>query len=222
MCGGEASAMTNLPPSARFAALLIALAGLGGLALQFSVSLEKNGTPLAALWAMSRFFTVIGNLVAALVLLAAALGLRAATRPHRLAGAALLTGLIGVVYAALLRRTEHLTGHAEIASILLHYAVPALVALFWLTLAPKGGLRRGDPFRWALLPLAYLPYALARAQADGRYPYPFLDAARLGWTQVMLNATLIAAAFVLAGLLLVWLDRRLAGSAPAREGPIRA
>jgi hypothetical protein len=42
---------------------------------------------------------------------------------------------------------------------------------------------------------------------DGRYPYPFLDVGKIGWLQTALNAGGIAMAFILAGLLLVWVDR---------------
>jgi hypothetical protein len=59
------------------------------------------------------------------------------------------------------------------------------------------------------LPLAYFPYALARGALDGRYPYPFIDVGTLGWARVLGNAAAIAAAFLIAGYALVWLDRRL-------------
>jgi hypothetical protein len=201
--------MRPLSPAARIGAGLVALVGLAALILQFTISLEKSGTAPAALWSMLRFFTIIGNTLTALVMLGAALGLRRLSTPAMLGGVTLFMALIGVVYAAVLRQTQHLTGDAQIANILLHYAMPPLVALFWLLLAPKGSLTRLDPPRWALLPLAYFPYAIARGRLDGRYPYPFLDVAKLGWVDVLTNAAVIAAGFLLAGLLLVLLDRLL-------------
>jgi len=200
-----------LRPPARIAALLVALVGLWGLALHVMVSLEKTGSVPATLWALLRFFTIIGNALTALVLLGIALGIPRAGRPGMLGGITLIMALIGVVYAVMLRQTEHLSGAAQMANILSHYSVPPLVALYWLVFAPKGRLTRIDPLLWTILPLAYFPYALARAQIDGRYPYPFIDAAKLGWPQVLYNATVIALGFLIAGLALVWLDRRLAG-----------
>ncbi len=177
--------------------------------------MAKTGSVPAALWSMLRFFTIIANSVTALVLLGAALGLRWPSRAAVLGGVTLIMALVGVIYSTLLRNTEHLTGQAQTANYLMHYAVPALVALFWLVFAPKGGLRRIDPLNWALLPLAYFPYALVRAQLDGFYAYPFINVAQLGWSRVLTNAAVIAVAFVLTGLALVWLDRKMARSPAA-------
>jgi hypothetical protein len=199
----------TLSPTTRIAALLVACVAIAGLAIQLPVSMARTGSMEGALWSMLRFFTIIGNSVTALVLLGAALGLRWPGRPALLGGVTLIMALIGVIYSTLLRDTEHLTGQAQLANYILHYAMPALVALFWLIFAPKGGLRRIDPLNWALLPLAYFPYALVRAQLDGKYAYPFINAAQLGWPRVLTNAAIIAVAFVLAGLALVWLDGKL-------------
>ena len=199
-----------LSPIARGAAGLLALVGISGLAIQFTVSLAKSGTAPAALWEMLRFFTIIGNTLTALVLLSAALGLRRIATPSRLGGVTLVMALIGVIYATLLRNIEHLTGNAQIANYLLHYAVPLLIALFWLVFVPRGSLTRLDPLRWAILPLLYLPYAIARADADGKYAYPFINVAQLGWGQVAFNVVVIALGFLIVGLLLVWFDRKMA------------
>ena len=59
----------------------------------------------------------------------------------------------------------------------------------------------------ALYPLVYFAYVLVRGAEDGKYPYPFLDVGKLGWVQTGLNAGGIAMAFILAGFLLVWIDR---------------
>jgi hypothetical protein len=203
----------SLPRNARIAAGLIALVGLSGLAIQFSVSLGKSGTVPAALWAMLRFFTIIGNTLTAGILTATALGSSWAARPVRLGGITLLMALIGIVYALLLRNVQHLTGAAYLATALLHYLVPPLVALFWLVFAPKGGSRLSHPPRWAVLPLVYFAYALIRAGSDGTYPYPFIDVAKLGWPQVLVNALAITLVFLAAGYALVWLDKRMSSKA---------
>lgn len=43
----------------------------------------------------------------------------------------------------------------------------------------------------------------------GEYPYPFLDVDQLGWPKVMANSAGVLALFVVAGLVLVALDRWL-------------
>lgn len=209
MASKRGTALKVQSVTGRTCALAVGLLAFAGLAIRFSVSLEQNGSVEAALWAMLRFFTIIGNTVTCLILFCAALGVRALSHPRWQAGAMLAMALIGVVYAVLLRATENLSGPAQTANLILHYISPPAVALYWLLCVPKGRLVYGDAFRWALFPLAYLGYALVRAHYDGRYPYPFLDVARRGWTQVGVTLTLIALGFVVTGIILVWIDRRL-------------
>ncbi len=201
--------MTNIASGARLAAGLVALIAFIGLALQLAASLgEAHGALGAALWAMFRFFTIIGNLLTMLVFAGFALGARAVT-PRVVGGITLMMMLVGIVYVTMLRGTLVLSGAAYVADIVMHYVSPLLVVLFWLILAPKGGLSSGDPLRWSLLPLAYLPYALARGVDDGKYPYPFIDVGKIGLQQALINAAVIALGFLIAGYALVWLDRRM-------------
>lgn len=201
--------MTSISRRARGAAGLVALVGLAGLAIRFTVSLDATGSAGGALWAMLRFFTIIGNALTVAVMAGVALGVRALFRPRIIGCATLVMLLIGIVYILLLRGMVEPGSAAAAANIILHYVMPPLTLAFWLLMAPKGGLSWADPVRWAMLPLAYLPYALARAAEDGRYAYPFIDVDRLGWAQVLSNAAAIAIGFLLAGFALVWLDRRM-------------
>jgi hypothetical protein len=89
---------------------------------------------------------------------------------------------------------------------------PILVPLFWLVFAPKGRLTFRDPWIWAILPLVYFIYALVRGTLGGRYAYPFMDVAQLGWPQTLINGALIALGFVATGFALVWLDGVMARS----------
>ena len=201
--------MTGLSPPARLAAALVALTALAGLFVQWRASTVLTGSAGAALWAMLRFFTILANLLAALHFTALALGFRRAAQPFLLGGTTLAILLVGIVYFLLLRGLLELSAGALLADRLLHMATPALVPLWWLAFAPKGGLRQRDPWLWALLPLVYFAYALTRGGVDGRYPYPFMNVAQLGWGQTLVNAVAIAAGFLVAGFLLLRLDRFL-------------
>ena len=44
---------------------------------------------------------------------------------------------------------------------------------------------------------------------DGRYPYPFMDISKIGWTATLTTVTVMLAAFLLAGMGLVWLGRAM-------------
>jgi hypothetical protein len=191
---------------ARLAAGAVALVAWIGMAVQWRASTELAGSAGVALWVMLRFFTIIANLIVAVVLTGFALGAPRFAGPRLLGGVTLAILLVGVVFALLLNGLLELSGGAHLADTLLHRVTPVLVLLFWLVFAPKGGLTFRDPWIWALLPLVYFAYALARGAIEGRYPYPFMDLAKLGWGQTVINAALIALGFVATGYVLVWLD----------------
>jgi hypothetical protein len=197
------------------AAALVALVCWAGLAIQFSATYAGQQDLAATAWILLRFFTVITNLLVAILMTAVALGRR--VPPVILGGITIAIILVGAVYMLLLRGLLELSGGALLADTLLHKVSPVAMAAWWVAFAPKRSLRWDAPVKWAAYPLAYFAYALARAHFDRRYPYPFMDLGELGWTQVLLNAGGIAMAFILAGLGLVALDRVLPGTAKGRR-----
>ncbi len=200
---------------ARFAACIIALIGWVGLAVQLSAVINQVGSTASALWIMLRFFTVLTNLLVAIVLTGIVLGV-AACRSQRLLGLMTLSILlVGAVYVLLLRGLVELSGGAATANLILHYIIPSLTVLFWLLFAPKGALNWRDPLLWALYPLAYFFYALARGAMGGKYPYPFMDIPKIGLASTMTNVTIILIIFLVIGSLFVWLGRFL--DRPQRE-----
>jgi hypothetical protein len=196
--------MRNL---ARAAAAIVALVGWIGLAVQVKASIGLTGSAGAALWTILLYFTVLANFASAALFTAIA-----AERPvsaRLIGGVTLAMLLVGIIYHLLLRGLLELSGGAALADFLLHTVAPILVPLWWLVFAPKGGLTTRDPPVWALFPLAYFVYGLARGAIEGRYPYPFMNLARLGWGHTLLNALVIAIGFMLAGYALVGIDRLL-------------
>ena len=198
--------MDGISGLGRVAAGLAGAVAWAGLAVQFAASTELAGSAGAAAWVMLRYFTILTNLIVALLFTAIALGRASRRLPFLLGGTTLAILLVGIVYALLLRGLIELSGGAWLADLLLHTATPILVPLYWLAFAPKGGLARRDPLLWALYPLAYFVYALARGAAEGRYAY----AGQLAPARIALNALIMAAGFLLAGHGLLYLDRRLA------------
>ncbi len=192
----------------RLAASVIALIAWAGLAIQFQSTLAQTGSVLETSVILLRFFTVLTNLLVAVTFTALALG--RTVSPFWLGGVTLAIVLVGMVYMLLLRGLVELSGGALLADTLLHKVVPVLVPLYWLAFAPKGRLRWRHAFAWSLYPLAYFAYALVRGSFEGRYAYPFIDVAEIGYAHTLINAIVIAAGFVAAGLALVGIDRGLA------------
>jgi hypothetical protein len=197
------------------AAALVALICWAGLAIQFSATFASQGDVVATLWVLLRFFTVLTNLAVAIVMTAEALGRR--VPPLVLGGVTIAIILVGAVYMLFLRGLLELSGGALLADSLLHKVSPIAMALWWLALAPHRALKWDAPAKWAAYPIVYFAYALARAHFDNRYPYPFMDVGKLGWTQVLINAGGIAMAFIVAGVALVALDRILPRAAKGRR-----
>lgn len=192
----------------RFCAAVIAMTAMAGLAIQFDASYAQLQSLGATFWVMLRYFTIIANLSVLIVFAMIASG--AAVSAVVLGGVTLAIILVGAVYAVLLRGLLELSGGAALADVLLHTATPLLVPLYWLALAPKGRLRWRDPLVFAAVPLVYFAYALARGAADGNYAYPFINVAELGWPRLLVNAVMIAAAFLAAGYAMVGLDHAMA------------
>jgi predicted nucleic acid-binding protein len=164
-----------LAKTPRIAAAAIALVGWFALAVQFRATFGQTGSVAETLWILLRYFTVLTNVLVAVVLTGIVLGRPRFAAPAILGFVTFAIMLVGVVYMTLLRGLLELSGGALLA----------------------------DAF-------AYFAYALARGSIEGRYAYPFIDLGALGAAQVALNAALIAAAFLVAGMAVVWLDGALA------------
>lgn len=195
---------------ARGLALATALIGWAALGLQLCILVDRMGAIGPALWRFLGYFTLLTNLMVAVVASAMALCPKSALAGPKARLAALTSiVLVGVVYGLLLRNVWTPTGWQKIADLGLHDVVPPLFALAWL-LGRHGGLAFRDIF-WAVAPgLVYLVYALTRGAADGWYAYWFLNPDTLGTERLALNIVRLAAGFLLAGTILVAADRALA------------
>jgi hypothetical protein len=188
----------------KLGAAIVAIVCWAGLAIQFSASYANHADIISTLWSLGRFFTILTNLIVAVTMTWVAVGKKVSA--NFLGGVTLAILLVGVVYVTLLQGLHVLSGAHLLADTLLHKVSPVLTVLWWLFFAPRAKLRWSAAVWWIAYPLAYLVYVLARGQLDHKYPYPFLDVAKIGWTQTALNIGGISLGFVLAGLLLVWID----------------
>jgi hypothetical protein len=198
-----------------FALSLAVLAGFsvilqGWLSLQLAIHNGKSiGAGLASFFS---YFTVLTNTSIFISLFVSLIGPASpagkwCVRPGVVAGIAANIAFVGLSYHFLLRNTWNPQGAQRLADLLLHYAVPALYVLYWWSDAAKAVLRWTQPLLWSIYPAAYLAYALVRGYLVGSYPYPFIDAAHIGYARTMLNAVGLLAVFIALGLLIVALGR---------------
>lgn len=192
----------------RIGAAVVALTAVTALGLQVRVTDAQTGSgdPVAVLWILARYFTVLTNFLVAVWFTAVAVHGRPVTA--RVAGGLTVSSLVvAIVYHAVLARLWAPAGLAWWADQGLHSAVPALVTLWWLGFAPTRGLGPAALGTWLAWPLLYLVYAMARQVATGIAPYPFLDPALHGWTGVAGNAAAVLLLFVALGAGLIGLAR---------------
>lgn len=206
--------------TARLTAALIALIALLAMIPPLANSAAEHGGLLTGMWRLARYFTILTNLLVGIAFARIALKGRGAVPPVLLGGVMLAIVLVGAVFNLLLGQLPYAAVWDMLTDKAHHAIVPLAVPLWWLAFAPKGALTWRAPLRWTLYPLAYSAYVLLRAWAEGagepgRYPYFFLDVDRLGWLAAFANLGGLALGFVLAGLAVVWLDRRLG----AKRGP---
>lgn len=201
----------NYSGTARIVAGVIALSALGALALQTTLNLDRDGTPLVAAGLLLRFFTIWSNLAAGIVLGLVALGRR--VPPAILHALATALAIVGAVYWALLSGDHHPVGLDRVTNQFHHTLVPAATILWWFAWAaqPRAG--------WSALPavmvapVAYAVFALGYGAYSGFYAYFFLDASALGWGQLAVNIVGLALFFLLVGAILIAIKRRLSARA---------
>lgn len=183
---------------------LATLALLGELGLRLTA--PGSGTIVTEAWALLHFFTILTNLIIAVVFLNKAVTGRGPGTSWS-AALTLWIVIVGAVYWALLYRgfppsdPKFYTDHA------FHTVVPVAVAVWWLVAAPRGRIAYSDAVKWLIFPLGYSVYVLIRGALTGAYPYFFVNVSDLGYLQVLANICGFAALFWVMGSALVLLSR---------------
>jgi hypothetical protein len=193
------------------------LAAIGWFALALQLRLILGGNDAAGIPAVEtlvRFFsyyTILTNVLAALVLTGTVLAHRGTffSRPSVQTAIAVYISVVGIIYVTILSSLWAPTGPQWLADNLLHHAMPALYVLFWLFFVTKGTLQWKSFLPWLIFPLLYVIVILARGSVSRFWPYPFLDADKLGWASVAQNCALMLALFAAVSLIFIALDRRL-------------
>ncbi len=193
------------------------LLGVAGLVLQFTISMQAMlaaGRDLpGALGHFFSYYTILNNVAVVLVYVSAVTStnwLSLFRKPVVRGLMAANIALVGLYVFFVLRFLQSLDGAFLIADTMLHYIAPALYVIWWAVTQRHGHLRWSNlPFM--LLPtLAYFVYAMARGAWVQEYPYPILNAVRLGYGQVGVNALYMTAFLSVLSLLVIAADLLLA------------
>lgn len=197
---------------------ITALLAWFALTLQFYLQLKAAHTEGRPVFMSAgnffSYFTILTNLLIALcftfiLLSPVSKAGRFFSRATVQSGIALYIGIVGLVYSLALREIWDPQGWQLVADRMLHDIIPILYLLYWLLFVPKGLLRPKNALWWLIYPLIYIIYTTIRGAVYGWYPYPFIDAGKLGYSQALRNAGMLLIAFIGIGLLLVGIDRLL-------------
>ncbi len=194
---------------ARIYAAVFAVVGWWAIIGQYVVTYA--GTPEAVHYLS--FFTILSNILVAVTFSVAALmpdsrvG-RLLLAPPMATATALYITVTGLVYYFMLASLYDLSGWTKVYNSMLHYALPPAYVLFWLAFVQKGTLRFRHALWMLAAPIAYGFYTLARGAIVAWYPYPFIDAAELGYPRTFWNIGEFLVIFVV-GALVFWLFDRV-------------
>ena len=190
----------------RFAAVL-AVMGWWSLCTQlYLTTTHEMAAGRGFLWGLVvyfGYFTLLTNAYCALVATAFAWRNRLSSgwdrwrEPWVVTGAMASIIVVGSVFHLLLASSYHPQGLNWVVDRCFHTVMPVAFVVFWWRVVPRGSLHWGHLPPMMVYPSAYLGYLMVRGEVIGQYPYFFVDAARLGYPQVLVNSLGIALLFVL-------------------------
>lgn len=198
--------------------LITAVLGAIGIGIQFYFSftrkLEQGFSVLYAANHFFSFFTIIINTGVAVLLLAyyffpeSKLS-RWFKNTANSAAVALYILIVSLIYYTILMNSRPLLAIEMVATHILHGYVPLAYLGLWFFKFRNGDLKYSDSFKWVLFPLGYFIYILLRGAVIDAYPYFFVNVAQIGYPMVLLYAVGILTVFLISGLSLVVIDRRI-------------
>lgn len=132
--------------------------------------------------------------------------------PQARAAVVLWICITGIVYHTLLTGPLAMGGSGATAetieSILLHKVTPILAFADWFLVGSGQRLVRWrTSLFWLVYPLSYLAFSLVRGLFVDKYPYPFVDVNKLGYSGVAIAAVGLFFAFWSLGLAVIALGK---------------
>ncbi|WP_191487456.1 Pr6Pr family membrane protein [Pseudomonas sp. FEN] len=188
-----------------------AFLGWVALAIELYQNWQTEKSLLGGLDLFFSYFTVLTNILAAVVLSYAATAGRSAGRrfflkPWVQGGVSASIVLVALVYNLLLRVPVSDREFQWVPDELMHDVMPVLFLVYWWCCVTKGRLQWWHMALWLIFLLAYFVDILVRGRLIDAYPYPFIEVDRLGYPQVFINAGWVLLGFVLVSLAVIALD----------------
>lgn len=207
--------MLHLTLSNRIFLSIIAILGWFALVVQFYLQITSGfASKPELLIRFFSYFTILTNLLIAvcstvLVLSSNSSFYKFFQKQQTLTALTIYIVVVGITYNAILRSIWDPQGMQRVVDELLHLIIPILFLLYWLIFVKKDQLYYKNVFPWLLYPFIYAVLAFIRGAFSGFYPYPFIDADKLGWSKALQNAGLLTLFFLVLSLLFIALGRMI-------------
>lgn len=192
------------------------LIGAAALILQFAITiparLDAGDTIFGAVIFYFTFFTILTNLGLVLVYASQLWPQQVSNWFRRPVTRAMLAASIVLVlgfYHFVLAATWEPQGLFLVADIALHYVTPIFYIGWWVLFVWHGKLKFADIPAMLLPPVIYLTYAMIRGAIVAEYPYPVLEANRIGYGPVAINIFVLLVGLTVLCAIVVALDRAL-------------
>ena len=168
------------------------------------------------------FYTILTNILVALCFTISLLSPKSQwgrffSRSTTITAIAVYITVVGVVYNLILRSLWQPEGMQRLVDELLHSLIPTLFIIYWLSIQPKSELMWKDAFGWLVYPFVYLLFILFRGNLSGFYPYPFVNADKIGFNAVLLNCLFLFLAFTGLSLILIFIHKMMRKPESARQ-----
>lgn len=205
----------KVKPTLWWAVLAGCILAWSGIAIQLYDTLETRQSSVPdALIKFFSYFTILTNLLVAMhysvIVFASDSAISRFFSKHGSASAiAVYILVVGIIYNISLRSIWTFTGWGRISNELLHTVTPVYFLLYWLLIREKEKISFRVVVYWMIFPLCYLIYSLIRGTIVDSYPYPFMDANKLGYSSVIVNCLIVAALFFILFAVFIAINNRL-------------
>lgn len=115
--------------------------------------------------------------------------------------------IVGITFNLLLRSIVDLKGLHSLVSEIFHTVVPILFFFYWLFYINLEKVSFKNILLWLIYPIVYEIFTLFHGIYTDFYPYPFIDATKLGFPTALLNGVFILVAFLFLSLILVYIPK---------------
>lgn len=119
------------------------------------------------------------------------------------------------IYQIVIANSSNAYQEYELACTFAHLVVPILVISDYLIFGEKGNLKKNYPLIWSISLISYVIFDIIYVMLGGTfqdgsiYPYFYMNIEKYGLLQVMINCFMIYALFVLYGVIVQIIDKKL-------------